>query len=107
MEIEQYCIVLVELDKPGGAEMAYSRPCVVLSPNELNRNLRTLVIAPMITRARLYPTRVRVRHNQHTGWVVVDQLTTIDRQKVKQVLGKLTHPEIKKLKSVIRQTFVD
>ena len=107
MEINQYCIVLVELDKSKGTEMTFRRPCVVVSPDEMNRYLRTVVVAPMTTRTRSYPTRVRVRHNQQTGWIVVDQITTIDRNKIKRVLGNLTHPEIRKLKNVIRVTYVD
>ena len=107
MVIIQYCIILVELDRSSGAEIANTRPCVVVSPNEMNRYLRTVVVAPMTRRARPYPTRVRVRHNQETGWIVADQITTIDRQKVKKYLGKLTNPEIRKLKQVIRETYVD
>ena len=87
--------------------MAFRRPCVVVSPDEMNRYLRTVVVAPMTTRTRSYPTRVRVRHNQQTGWIVVDQITTIDRNKIKRILGNLTHPEIRKLKNVIRVTYVD
>ena len=107
MEINQYGIVLVELEAYKGAEMAYTRPCAVVSPNEMNRNLKTLVVAPMTTRARTYPTRVRVRHNKQTGWIAVDQITTIDRNKVIRNLGKLTYPEIRKLKLVIQETYVD
>ena len=99
--------MLVELLDSGGAEMSYMRPCVVVSPNEMNRYLRTVVVAPMTRSARPYPTRVRVRHNQETGWIVADQITTIDRQKIKRYLGKLTNPEIRKLKQVIRETYVD
>jgi mRNA interferase MazF len=61
----------------------------------------------MTTRARTYPTRVRVRYNKQTGWIAVDQITTIDRQKVTKYLGKLTKPEIRKLKQVIRECYVD
>jgi len=107
MEIMQYNIVLVDLIDSPGAEMSHTRPCVIVSPNEMNRYLKTLVVAPMTTRGRNYPTRVRVRHNRQTGWIVVDQITTIDRQKVKRLLGKLSHPEIRKLKQVIRETYVD
>ena len=107
MEISQYRIVLVKLDGSPGAEMAYTRPCVVVSPNEMNSFLRTVVVAPMTTRARTYPTRVRVRHNKQTGWIAVDQITTIDRRKILRDLGKLSHPEIKKLKSVISETYVE
>lgn len=107
MELTQYSIVLVDLGENRDAAMKKIRPCVVVSPDEMNRYLRTVVVAPMTTRARTYPTRVRVRHNKQTGWIVVDQMTTLDRSRVKRSLGKLTHPEIRKLKKVIRETYVD
>jgi mRNA interferase MazF len=107
MELTQYSIVLVDLGEHQGAGIKKVRPCVVVSPDEMNRYLRTVVVAPMTTRARTYPTRVRVRHNKQTAWIVVDQLTTLDRARVKRSLGKLTHPEIRKLKMVIRETYVD
>lgn len=112
MEINQYDIVLVDLqvsEIPGGpgAEIRKIRPCVVISPDEMNRYLRTVVIAPMTTRSRPLPTRVRVRHNKQTGWVIVDQIRIVDRKRVSKRLDRLTHPEIKKLKNVIRETFVE
>jgi len=110
--ITQYHIVLVDLDRGGtskgmGTPMRKVRPCVVISPDEMNRYLRTIVVVPLTTSAKTYPTRVRIRHQQKTGWMAVDQVTTIDRNEVIRVLGKLTHPEIRKLKNVIRQTYVD
>lgn len=112
MEIAQNDIVLVDLNKSAGighsgTEIHKTRPCVVISPDEMNRYLRTVVVAPMTTRARTYPTRVRIRHHKQTGWIVVDQITTIDRKKIIRKVGKLTNPEIKKLKNVIRETYVD
>ena len=112
MEINQYDIVLVDLQvseilRVPGAEIRKIRPCVVISPDEMNRYLKTVVIAPMTTRSRLMPTRVRVRHNKQTGWVIVDQIRTVDRKRVSKRLDRLNHPEIKKLKNVIRETFVE
>jgi len=112
MVIKQYDILLVDLNRlgssePTGAEIRKIRPCVLISPDEMNRYLNTIVLAPMTTSASTYPTRVRVRHNQKTGWIVVDQIRTVDRKRVKKKLGKLTNPEIKKLKDVIRETYVD
>jgi mRNA interferase MazF len=80
---------------------------VVVSPDEMNRYLRTIVVAPMTTRARTYPTRVRFRHNRQNGWIAVDQVTTIDKQRLIKILGKLTHPEIRKLKTVIKESYFD
>ncbi len=112
MELGQYNIVLVDLNigsvqEGGGAEIRKTRPCVVISPDEMNRHLRTIVIAPMTTRSRSYPTRVRVRHQQKTGWIVVDQIRTVDRKRVLSKVGTLSNPEIFKLKEVIRETFVE
>ncbi|MCK4881168.1 MAG: type II toxin-antitoxin system PemK/MazF family toxin [Bacteroidales bacterium] len=112
MEISQYDIVLVDLQvsemlRGSGAEIRKARPCVVISPDEMNRYLRTVVVAPVTTRSRLMPTRVRVRHNQQTGWIVVDQIRTVDRKRISKKLDRLTHPEIRKLKNVIRETYVD
>ena len=107
MEIKQYSIVLVNLDRSVEAESRKTRPCVVVSPDEMNRHLRTIVVAPMTTQSRIYPTRVKVKHNQKAGWIVVDQLRTIDRKRILKVLGALSNPEIRKLSDVIRETYVD
>ena len=112
MGISQYDIVLVDLYVSGqfigtGTEIRKSRPCVVISPDVMNRYLRTLVVVPMTTKSRLFPTRVRVRHNKQTGWIIVDQIRTVDRKRIIRKLDKLTNPEIRKLKNVIRETYVD
>jgi mRNA interferase MazF len=107
MELEQYDIVLVNLDPTLGSEIKKTRPCVVISPNEINDNLRTITIAPMTTKSRKYPTRVKVKHNKQIGWVVVDQIRTIDKTRVIKNLGSLSDNEILLCKQVIRETFVD
>lgn len=107
MEISQYEIVLVNLDPTIGSEIQKTRPCVVISPNEINHNLRTVVVAPMTTKSRSYPTRVKVKHNNQTGWVVIDQIRTIDKVRIVKVLGNLNAAEIATCKSVIKETFVD
>ncbi len=106
MEIAQYNIVLVNLNNTLGAEIQKTRPCVVISPNEMNRHLRTMVVAPMTTRSRSYPTRVAVRHDKKEGWIVVDQIRTIDRKRIIKVLGALSRFEIDRLKEVIRETYL-
>jgi len=107
MEIKQYRIVLVNLEYSMGSVIRKTRPCVVVSPDEMNRHLRTIVVAPMTTRSRNYPTRVRIRHDQKTGWIVVDQIRTIDRRRIMKEVGPLSQAEIRKLKEVLRETFVD
>jgi mRNA interferase MazF len=107
MEVKQYQIVLVNLDPTLGSEIQKTRPCVIVSPNEINDNLRTVVIAPMTSASRKYPTRVKVKHNSQEGWVVIDQIRTIDKIRITKIFGSLTEKEIQECKRVIRETFVD
>ena len=107
MEVKQYQIVLVNLDPTLGSEIQKTRPCVIVSPNEINDNLRTVVIVPMTSASRKYPTRVKVRHNSQEGWVVIDQIRTIDKIRIIKKFGSLTEKEILECKRVIRETFID
>jgi mRNA interferase MazF len=106
MELGQYSIVLVNLDPTIGSEMKKTRPCAIISPNEMNKYLQTIVVAPMTSTSKSYPTRVEVKHNKTKGWVVLDQIRTIDRKRIIKGLGKLSDKEISKIKSVILETFV-
>jgi len=107
MELKQYQIVLVNLDPTIGSEIKKTRPCVIISPNEMNKYLRTIIVAPMTTTSRSYPTRIEVKHDGKTGWVVIDQIRTIDKQRIIKILSRLSQPEIKEIKSVIKEMFVD
>jgi mRNA interferase MazF len=107
MEVKQYQIVLVNLDPTLGSEIQKTRPYVIVSPNEMNDNLKTVVIAPMTSTSRKYPTRVKVKHNSQEGWVVIDQIRTIDKIRIVKKFGSLTEKEIRECKRVIRETFVD
>ncbi len=107
MELNQYDIVLVNLDPTIGSEIKKTRPCIIISPNEMNKYLSTTVIAPMTTSSKSYPTRIKIKHNGKTGWIVVDQIRTVDKQRIIKVLGKMTKPEIKEVKLVIKEAFVD
>jgi len=107
MEIIQYQIILVNLDPTLGSEIKKTRPCVVISPNEMNKFLNTVVIAPMTTSSKNYPTRIEVRHDSKIGWIVLDQIRTIDKQRIIKDLGRLTKSEIKELKSVLKETYID
>lgn len=107
MELKQYEIVLVNLDPTLGSEIKKTRPCVIISPNEINDNLRTITIAPMTTKSRKYPTRVKVKHNKQVGWVVFDQIRTIDKVRIIKTLGILSENEVLQCKQVMRETFVD
>lgn len=107
MEINQYQIVLVNLDPTVGSEIKKSRPCVVISPNEMNKFLQTIVIAPLTSNSKNYPTRVEIFHNNTKSWVVIDQIRTLDKQRISKLFDHLLPLEISKIKSVIKETFVD
>ncbi len=107
MEVSQYEIVLVNLEPTRGSEIRKTRPCLVVSPDEMNKYLRTVVIAPMTTAGKAYPTRVPIVHNKKKGSAAIDQIRTIDKGRVLKVLGKISKEEIDRCKAVIRETFVD
>lgn len=106
-QINQHDIVLVNLDPTIGSEMKKTRPCVVLSPNEMNKYLQTIVVAPMTSSSKPYPTRVEVRHKAIKGWIVIDQIRTIDRIRIVKRFEVLNEKEIEKVKNVIQETFVN
>ena len=107
MVISQYDIVLVNLDPTVGSEIKKTRPCVIISPDEMNRHLNTVVIAPMTSKSHVYPTRVSVTHNKTDGFIVIDQIRTVDKRRIIKRFNKLTLNEIKSVKAVIKETFVD
>jgi mRNA interferase MazF len=107
MEINQYQIILVNLDHTLGSEIKKTRPCVVISPNEMNKFLNTVVITPMTTSSKNYPTRIEIKHDNKIGWIVLDQIRTIDKQRIIKDLGQLTKSGIDKLKSVLKETYID
>ena len=103
----QYEIILVNLDPSIGSEMRKTRPAVVISPNEINRPLNTLVIAPITNSTKLYPTRLEIKNDNAIGWIALDQIRTIDKQRVVRKLGQLEKVDSIKLKKILKETFVD
>jgi mRNA interferase MazF len=80
---------LVSLDPTQGSEIRKTRPCAVVSPDEMNRHLRTIIVAPMTTAARPYPTRINLRFQGREAQVVLDQIRTIDKTRLVRRLGRL------------------
>ena len=107
MELKQYSIILVNLDPTVGSEIKKTRPCVIISPDEMNKYLNTIVVAPMTTSLKKYPTRIPVKHNDKKGMVAIDQIRTIDKRRILKRFDQLKKSEIKKCKEIIRETFVD
>ena len=107
MVVSQYDVLLISLDPTIGHEIQKSRPCVVISPAEMNNNLTTIIIAPMTTQSHPYPSRVPLTFAGKHGWIVLDQLRTIDRKRVIKHLGKIEHKAIQELKKIIKEILVD
>ena len=107
MELSQYQIVLVNLDPTIGSEIKKTGICVIISPNEMNKYLQTIVVAPMTTKSKKYPTRIELKHDRKIGWIVIDQIRTIDKQRIIKIFGRLSKPEVKEIKSIMKETFID
>jgi len=80
---------LVRLDPTLGSEIQKTRPCVIVSPDELNAHLRTIIVAPMTTGGQAYPWRIRCRFQNRSGYIVLDQLRTVDRERLVKRIGAL------------------
>ena len=89
MEISRFDVLLVALDPTLGREIKKTRPCLVISPNEMNMNISTVILAPMTSKGRDYPTRIPCRFQGVTGQIVLDQIRTVDKKRVVRKLGSL------------------
>lgn len=89
MGVKRFDIYLTELDPTVGYEIQKTRPCLVISPDEMNRHIRTVMIAPMTTRSRAYPTRIACSFEQRDAYIVLDQIRTVDQQRLIQRLGTI------------------
>ena len=107
MEIKQYQIALVNLDPTVGREIQKTRPCLVISPDEMNKFLQTITIAPITSKSRDYPTRIRFILEENENWIAIDQLRTIDVRRIIKIIGELNVNGINKVKAIIKETFVD
>lgn len=98
-------VYLVNLDPTVGREIRKSRPCVIVSPNELNTHLATFIVAPLTTGAHPYPFRVACRFDGKDGHVVLDQLRTVDRVRLSRKLGALTAVTQQKVLAILQEMF--
>jgi len=107
MVINQYDIFWVDLNPTVGHEIKKIRPCVVISPDEMNSNIDTVIIAPMTTGSRNYPTRTKIDFKEKTGWIVLDQIRTIDKIRLKEKAGHLREIEIIRIKNILKEMLID
>ena len=107
MVIKQYDIFLISLDPTVGHEIKKVRPCAVISPNEMNDNIATIIIAPMTTRSHQYPTRIPIEFESKKGWIVLDQIRALDKRRFVKKLGKLNKEIISQVKKIIQEMLVE
>jgi len=107
MVIRQYEVYLITLDPTIGHEIKKARPCVIISPDEMNKNISTVIIAPMTTQSHFYPTRIPLKFTGKDAWIVLDQLRTVDRKRLIRKMGKIEQVIVKRIKSIIKEMLVD
>lgn len=98
-------VFLVSLDPARGREIQKTRPCVIVSPDELNSYLRTFIVAPLTTGGHPYPFRIPCRFKGRAGYVVIDQIRTIDRERLMRRLGKLSPSTLGRVLAVLQEMF--
>ena len=107
MVIRQYEVYLFSLDPTIGHELKKVRPCVIISPDEMNKNISTVIIAPLTTKSHFYPTRIPLKFTGKEAWIVLDQLRTVDRKRLIRKLGEIDQKTINQVKSIIKEMLVD
>lgn len=104
--MKQYEIYLVNLDPTIGHEIQKTRPCVIVSPDEMNKHIGTIIIAPMTTKSHNYPTRLKINLQNKKGWIVLDQIRTIDKQRLIKKVGEIDENNVIKIKEIIMEMLV-
>ena len=105
MVISRFEVYLANLDPTLGHEIKKTRPCVVVSPDEMNRHIRTVIVAPMTTRGRPYPTRISCRFQGKSGQIVLDQLRTVDSVRLVKKLGRISRKTALEVLVVLQEMF--
>jgi mRNA interferase MazF len=105
MAINRFEVYLVNLDPTSGSEIQKTRPCLIVSPDEINHHLHTTIIAPMTTRGRVYPSRVSCRFKGKHGQIVLDQIRTVDRVRLVKKLGRLDAATSATVLKVLQELF--
>lgn len=107
MVVKRFEVYLVNLDPTVGSEIKKTRPCTVISPDVMNRYVATVIVAPMTTKSRPYPTRVECHFQGTDGQVVLDQLRTVDKARLVKRLGRLEETTQAEVLSVLAEMFAE
>ncbi|HYG80397.1 MAG TPA: type II toxin-antitoxin system PemK/MazF family toxin [Pyrinomonadaceae bacterium] len=105
MVVKRFEVYLVNLDPTVGSEIRKTRPCLIISPDEMNRFIRTVIVAPMTSKGTTYPTRVSCRFQGKDGQVVLDQVRTVDKARLVRKLGKIDKQTQANVLSVLGEMF--
>jgi mRNA interferase MazF len=105
MAINRFEVYLVNLDPTIGSEIRKTRPCLVVSPDEIHHHIRTVIVAPMTTKGLAYPTRVACRFGGKSGQVVLDQIRTLDQTRLTRRLGRLDAKTSAQVLEVLQEMF--
>ncbi len=105
MVVKRFDVYLVNLDPTVGHEIKKTRPCLIVSPNEMNRHIATVIVAPMTTKAHSYPSRVKCRFEDKNAHVVLDQLRTVDKARLIKRLGRINGLTQNKVLNVLAELF--
>lgn len=105
--VRRFDVYLVPLDPTVGSEIQKTRPCLVVSPDEANRHLATVIVAPMTSQGRSHPTRVPCRFDGKNGLIVLDQMRTVDKTRLVRRLGRVTATEQKAALATLAEMFAE
>lgn len=105
MVVSRFEVHRVRLDPTEGSEIKKTRPCLVISPDEMNHHIQTVIVAPMTSKGRDYPTRVPVEFQGKQGQVVLDQIRTVDKTRLVKKLGKISDPTLEKILRLLAEMF--
>jgi mRNA interferase MazF len=105
MVIKRFDVFLINLDPTVGSEIRKSRPCLIISPDEMNQHIATVIVAPMTTKGRDYPTRVPCSFRGKEGQIVLDQIRTVDKSRLIQKQGKIAKDAQQEVLAVLTEMF--
>ncbi|MFC2174066.1 type II toxin-antitoxin system PemK/MazF family toxin [Acidobacteriota bacterium] len=107
MAVRRFDVFLVNLDPTLGSEIKKIRPCLVISPDEMNRFISTIIVAPMSTKGRRYPTRIQCRFQRKTGQIILDQIRTIDKARLVRRLGRISSATQRQVLEALAEMFAE
>jgi len=103
--VRRFDVFLINLDPTVGSEIQKTRPCLIISPDEMNRHVKTVIVAPLTSAGRDYPTRVPCKFKRKQGWIVLDQIRTIDKSRLIKKLGTIDSKAQLEVVSTLQELF--